>query len=122
MNFSQRKEDAVRRTNDFYPFDGHLTSIAPMVLKPPLALAMLLVKSSELYSMQKQRENCTESNYEARATCHRQLPMQHLNCDPRFGFEYLNSIICAVSVLPNHSLNRTHCGMRLKARHFILGL
>ena len=23
---------------------------------------------------------------------------------------------------PNHSLNRTHCGMRLKARHFILGL
>ncbi len=22
---------------------------------------------------------------------------------------------------PNHSLNRTHCGMRLKARHFILG-
>ncbi len=26
------------------------------------------------------------------------------------------------SVRPNHSLNRTHCGMRLKARHFILGL
>ena len=25
-------------------------------------------------------------------------------------------------VTPNHSLNRTHCGMRLKARHFILGL
>jgi N-acetylglutamate synthase-like GNAT family acetyltransferase len=23
---------------------------------------------------------------------------------------------------PNHSLNRTHCGMRPKARHFILGL
>jgi hypothetical protein len=23
---------------------------------------------------------------------------------------------------PNHSLNRTHCGMRLKALHFILGL
>ena len=23
---------------------------------------------------------------------------------------------------PNHSLNRTHYGMRLKARHFILGL
>ena len=23
---------------------------------------------------------------------------------------------------PNRSLNRTHCGMRLKARHFILGL
>jgi hypothetical protein len=22
----------------------------------------------------------------------------------------------------NHSLNRTHCGMRLKARHFILDL
>ena len=22
---------------------------------------------------------------------------------------------------PNHSLNRTHCGVRLKARHFILG-
>ncbi len=26
------------------------------------------------------------------------------------------------SVRPNRSLNRTHCGMRLKARHFILGL
>jgi hypothetical protein len=26
------------------------------------------------------------------------------------------------SVMPNHSLNRTHCGMWLKARHFILGL
>ncbi len=25
-------------------------------------------------------------------------------------------------VRPNHSLNRTHCGMRPKARHFILGL
>ncbi len=25
-------------------------------------------------------------------------------------------------VRPNHSLNRTHCGMRLKALHFILGL
>jgi len=24
--------------------------------------------------------------------------------------------------MPNHSLNRTHCGMRLKALHFILGL
>jgi hypothetical protein len=24
-------------------------------------------------------------------------------------------------VLPNHSLNRTHCGVRPKARHFILG-
>jgi hypothetical protein len=23
---------------------------------------------------------------------------------------------------PNHSLNRIHCGMQLKARHFILGL
>ena len=23
---------------------------------------------------------------------------------------------------PNYSLNWTHCGMRLKARHFILGL
>jgi hypothetical protein len=22
---------------------------------------------------------------------------------------------------PNHSLNRTHCGVRQKARHFILG-
>ena len=28
----------------------------------------------------------------------------------------------AANALPNHSLNRTHCGMRLKARHFILGL
>ena len=28
----------------------------------------------------------------------------------------------AKTLLPNHSLNRTHCGMRLKARHFILGL
>jgi hypothetical protein len=27
-----------------------------------------------------------------------------------------------VAAWPNHSLNRTHCGMRLKARHFILGL
>ena len=26
------------------------------------------------------------------------------------------------NMLPNHSLNRTHCSMRLKARHFILGL
>jgi hypothetical protein len=26
------------------------------------------------------------------------------------------------TVTPNKSLNRTHCGMRLKARHFILGL
>jgi len=25
-------------------------------------------------------------------------------------------------VWPNHSLNRTHCGMRLKGLHFILGL
>jgi len=25
------------------------------------------------------------------------------------------------TVTPNHSLNRTHCGMRPKARHFILG-
>jgi len=28
----------------------------------------------------------------------------------------------AVAVGPNHSLNRTLCGMRPKARHFILGL
>ena len=28
----------------------------------------------------------------------------------------------AKTLRPNHSLNRTHCGMRLKARHFILGL
>ena len=28
----------------------------------------------------------------------------------------------SVWVMPNHSLNRTHCGMRLMARHFILGL
>ena len=28
----------------------------------------------------------------------------------------------AANALPNHSLNRTHCGMRLKALHFILGL
>jgi len=28
----------------------------------------------------------------------------------------------AASMPPNQSLNRTHCGMRLKARHFILGL
>ena len=28
----------------------------------------------------------------------------------------------AANALPNNSLNRTHCGMRLKARHFILGL
>jgi hypothetical protein len=28
----------------------------------------------------------------------------------------------ANTLRPNHSLNRTHCGMRLKARHFILGL
>jgi len=27
----------------------------------------------------------------------------------------------AANALPNHSLNRTHCGVRLKARHFILG-
>ena len=27
-----------------------------------------------------------------------------------------------LAVPPNHSLNRTHCGMRPKARHFILGL
>ena len=27
----------------------------------------------------------------------------------------------AANALPNNSLNRTHCGMRLKARHFILG-
>ena len=25
-------------------------------------------------------------------------------------------------LMPNNSLNRTHCGMRLKALHFILGL
>jgi hypothetical protein len=34
-------------------------------------------------------------------------------------------MFCAFSgtpMMPNHSLNRTHCGMRLKARHFILGL
>jgi hypothetical protein len=24
--------------------------------------------------------------------------------------------------VPSYSLNRTHCGMRLKARYFILGL
>ena len=28
----------------------------------------------------------------------------------------------AKTLRPNHSLNRTHCGMRPKARHFILGL
>jgi hypothetical protein len=28
----------------------------------------------------------------------------------------------APELRPIHSLNRTHCGMRLKARHFILGL
>jgi hypothetical protein len=27
-----------------------------------------------------------------------------------------------VAASSNHSLNRTHCGMRLKALHFILGL
>jgi len=27
----------------------------------------------------------------------------------------------AANALPNNSLNRTHCGMRPKARHFILG-
>ena len=27
-----------------------------------------------------------------------------------------------MELTPNHSLNRTHCGMGLKARHFILGL
>jgi len=31
-------------------------------------------------------------------------------------------IAIAQKVLPNKSLNRTHCGMRPKARHFILGL
>ncbi|MEF8747200.1 MAG: hypothetical protein V5B31_04935 [Candidatus Accumulibacter propinquus] len=32
---------------------------------------------------------------------------------------WISTIVLAC---PNHSLNRTHCGMRLKARHFILGL
>ena len=27
----------------------------------------------------------------------------------------------ATALMPNHSLNRTHCGVRPKARHFILG-
>jgi len=27
----------------------------------------------------------------------------------------------AANALPNNSLNRTHCGMQLKARHFIMG-
>jgi hypothetical protein len=27
-----------------------------------------------------------------------------------------------LALRPNHSLNRTHCGMQLKARHLILGL
>ena len=30
--------------------------------------------------------------------------------------------VSMVRARPNHSLNRTHCGMRLKPRHFILGL
>jgi len=29
-----------------------------------------------------------------------------------------NGLVTTVKL--NHSLNRTHCGMRLKARHFIL--
>ncbi len=33
-----------------------------------------------------------------------------------------NMVAQAAAVLPNHSLNRTHCGMRQKALHFILGL
>ena len=40
------------------------------------------------------------------------------------GFDWKRNINLAqnLAVPPNHSLNRTHCGMRLKARHFILGL
>ncbi len=38
-----------------------------------------------------------------------------------FGI-YFNPITQHRAVPPNHSLNRTHCGMRPKARHFILGL
>ena len=33
-----------------------------------------------------------------------------------------NSLLSPISVLANPSLNRTHCGVRQKARHFILGL
>ena len=34
----------------------------------------------------------------------------------------MSLLATAANALPNNSLNRTHCGMRLKARHFILGL
>ena len=37
----------------------------------------------------------------------------------QFNFLGLSRLVTAK--MPNHSLNRTHCGMRLKARHFILG-
>ena len=33
----------------------------------------------------------------------------------------MSLLATAANALPNNSLNRTHCGMRPKARHFILG-
>ena len=41
----------------------------------------------------------------------------------RFHRKCVNFFIeSGIPLTPNHSLNRTHCGMRLKALHFILGL
>ncbi len=41
---------------------------------------------------------------------------------PQAVFNRLMSLPAnAANALPNHSLNRTHCGVRLKALHFILG-
>jgi hypothetical protein len=41
---------------------------------------------------------------------------------PTLSHYYFGEAVPGLLRMPNHSLNRTHCGMRLKARHFILGL